>query len=185
MTKREKKDLKRKLPKFRQEEGWQREIDDAKRAILGLKKSQSVDDANVANANVARLSRKVVSSMVAKKDLERELHIVNTDLEALNQIMASILDGAEQESVKLSSGVTIYLKRTVYPTIVDKSRFFAYLKRSLSKEELFGMLSVHPSTFKSFVTELLENGHDDPPGTKVFTKVSAGCLGIGKLIGGE
>jgi len=172
------KDWKRRLPKYKgpaswfngSEKDWREKVDAAKRRLVGA--------ANPEDANVARLARKVATARREKHELEERISELNLDLAALDEVMAQVLENEEQQSVKLSDGVVVYLKRTVYPSIFDKQKSFAWMKKHLSPAELFGMLSVHPSTYKSFVTDLVERGEEPPAGTKVFIKVSAACRGM-------
>src|SRR5271157_4395029 len=178
MVTKKSKDFKKTLPAFRQEKEWQSEIDDAKREILGFGKKQKVTRTDAENANLARMARLVETATVEKKKLKRELRVVNTLLEALNQLMRDRAQGEEVESWKLASGITVYLRRDVYASITDKKLSMAYLKKTMKPAELFAMLSVHHSTYNAHVTRLLENGFEAPPGTSVFVKVSAICKGL-------
>ncbi len=165
--------FKNKLKKFQPEKKWQEKVDEAKVAILGVAD-------NPRDANVAFLARQFATRRKKRAALEDKVHALNTELEALSQLLVDRLEDEEQQAVELRGGITVSLKDDIYPMMVDRQKLFAWIKATRQVE----LLTIHPSTFKAVVKATLEGGRPLPPGAEVFFKTTATCRGL-RLNGGD
>jgi hypothetical protein len=105
-----------------------------------------------------------------KERLEEDLGDVNTELEALSQLMLSKMEDDGLQNVRLADGSTIYINDRPYCQVQSQEDFLRWI-RETQREEL---LSVHYQKMNSLVSELLIEGQPPPPGIKAFLKTSLG-----------
>src|SRR5438034_9504992 len=99
-----------KLPVFEQESSFQAKVDEWK-AIFGE---------NPEDASLSALSARYAVLRDNKNTLEDEISIINIRLEALSQMIVANMQANDQDSVRLSSGATVFLSYEVYPSVEDK-----------------------------------------------------------------
>ena len=160
------KHLRGKLETFQQPEAFQKKVDDEKREIIGA--SESVD-----------ASRSYLASLFAdhykkKKEHERAIKALNVKLTALSQLLTDKLQSEAEELVQLSSGGTVYLKDSIYPSVKDKDAFMKWVAR----EHLAAALAMPFKTLQSICIELSEKGKKIPPGISVYLKTEAQVRGV-------
>jgi hypothetical protein len=151
-----------KLPAFENESSFQEKVNEAKQFILAGADTPE-------GANVNRLARLFSERYAAKKALEEIISTHNIDLEALSQLLVDILQDDNAQKVELSSGITVFLADTPYPSIEDEKTFYTWLHKNKMDE----LLSLNHQTLKVIISETLQAGRPLPPGTKVFLKTQA------------
>lgn len=151
--------LKDKVPPFEIPPEWAAKIDEAKATYIGL--------------NTAELAREFVLHRNVKKNLENQVKLENTEMEALSQLLVSELEGTAMAKVTLLTGETIYVNSEPYATVEDKPKMMAWLKKS----KLQSLLSLNYQTMSGLVKEYLAAGKEPPPGIKVYLKTSARVRG--------
>lgn len=157
--------LKTKLPAFEEESSYQQKIDEEKKLILAYAE-------NAEDVNVAFLAARLEQAKQNKDEIEERLYGVNVQIEALSQLLITAMDNQSLEKVSLSSGATVYLNYAPYPSVEDREKLFAWIK----KQRMVKLLTVNHQTLKGLVNELLANGKSVPPGVNVFLKTSARLL---------
>ena len=160
------KHLRGKLEVFQQPEAFQKKVDDEKREIVGA--SEPVD-----------ASRSYLASLFAayykeKKEHERAIKVLNIKLTALSQLLTDKLQSEAEELVQLSTGGTVYLKDSIYPSVKDKDEFMKWVAR----ERLTSTLTMPFKTLQSICIELSMKGKKLPPGTAVYLKTEAQVRGV-------
>src|SRR5271169_6001054 len=150
------------LPAFENESSFQEKVNEAKQFILAGADTPE-------GANVNRLARLFSERYAAKEGFEEIIAEHNIQLEALSQLLVERLEESDTQKVELSSGATIYLQDTPYPSIENKEFFYKWLH----KENLDGLLTLNHQTLKGIVSERLQQGKPLPGGTKCFLKTVA------------
>lgn len=143
--------LKGKLEPFKQEPGWQGEIDLAKAKFAAFSKlelCQLVDDLGI-----------------EKDRLERELRDCNTRAEAVNQLLLDKLETDGDTKIMNAFG-TFYIEDSPYCTVEDKHVYLAWIKDN----NLEALLNVPWQSTNAQAKAKLEKGEEAPPGLKVFIK---------------
>jgi hypothetical protein len=148
--------LRGELETFPQDQSWQSRIDQQKFKYN--------------NANLGALGERYNQERERKEKLEKELGEVNTELEALSQLMLSKMEDEGMMNVKLADGSTIYINDRPYCQVHSQDLFLKWIKET-GREDL---LSVHYQRMNSLVSELLIEGQPAPPGVKAFLKSSLG-----------
>jgi len=105
-----------------------------------------------------------------KEKLEDDLGDVNTELEALSQMILSKMEEDNLSLVRLDDGSTLYINDKPYCRVDNQVKFLTWIRTS-KKEDL---LSVHYQRMNSLVSEMLLEGQEPPPGIKAFIKTSLG-----------
>lgn len=146
--------LKGKLEKFQVDPSWQEKIDEAKKEYVGL--------------DTAEMAREFGMHRRVKQNLEAQIKLENTHLEALNQLLVGDLDGSELQKITLTTGETGYIQDEPYSSIEDREALMAWTK----KKKLLKMLTWHWQTLNGMVKEFLIDGKPLPPGVKCYLKTS-------------
>jgi hypothetical protein len=157
-----------KLPKLELEPSYLEKVNASKLRLLGATSGE--------DANVNRLASLYAERKWRKDDLEAEISAINTDLEALSQLLVDRFEAEQQQSVQLNNGATVYLKDTVYPTVTNKEELMAWIK----KNKMEAVLSVHHKTLQGITSERLQDGKAAPPGVSCFLKTSAAVRRSGR-----
>ncbi len=113
-------------------------------------------------------ARKFCELRDAKDELEAQIKEINTNLEALSQLMILEMETAGETLFRLDSGDSLSIKDEPYSSVVDKDAFINYIEKSGQKD----LLTVHYMTMNSMVKERLQNGQEPPPGIKVYVRQS-------------
>lgn len=113
----------------------------------------------------AYLARLFLAQRRMKKDAEELLKDVNLRLEAIVGLLDEVFDEQGLEAVRVD-GRLVMGERKVFPTIVDPEAF----RKWCIEEGLEKKLSLHHSTARSMIEQLLDAGEDVPPGVKVYLK---------------
>jgi hypothetical protein len=146
--------LKGKLVKFEVEPEWQQKIDQLKPDMMKLK-----------NADLGELFSGLKDR---KSELEGQIRELNTQLEAISQVLIERMETDAIQNFKTSDGTTIFIKDEPYTSTSDKQALFQWI-RDTEQEDLF---SVHYQTLSAIVKERLESGEELPPGVAVYMKSS-------------
>ena len=139
------------LEPFKQEEGWQQQIDLVKKEHVGLSKLE--------------LCSELVDEDHEKKRLEEALQACNTRREALNQLILDKLEAEGDEKITNGMG-TFYISDSPYSAVRDKERYLKWIR----EQGLEALLSVPYPTTNAQVKARLEAGQPLPPGVDVFIK---------------
>ncbi len=137
-----------------QDQTWQTRINVRKSHYNGL--------------NVAKLGEEYNKVRAQKEKLKAELEQVNTEEEALQQLIISGLEESGFDKVVLTDGTSLSLQDTPFSQIQNRESFLNWIRQS-GKEHL---LTVNYQTMNSMVKELLLAGQPTPPGVKAFIKTS-------------
>lgn len=159
--------LKGKLPAFEPDKKWQDKINDVKKQIIG-----EVDDVTFANPNW--LARRYVNLRLEKQELSEQLSELNTQIEALVQMLTERFDTDGTSTLKLSDGVSLSLKDEPYPVVKDSYALRGWIESTGQT----AMLTLPTQTLKGFVKMALEQGSELPPGVEVFLKTGLSCRGL-------
>lgn len=143
---------------------YQAKVDEAKVLLLGT--------SDASGANAARLARMLVERKGEKERIESELYDINVELNALNQLLLEVMENDGQESLKLSTGETIYQTIEPYSSVEDRAKLLAWIDETGSQY----LLSVQWQTLNGAVKLMLEKGAPTPPGVKVYLKSSVRLL---------
>lgn len=154
------------LPAFEQDDrNWQHEINEQKTLFV-----RSLTEANGGVApTAAMLAEMYKAKRLEKAAHEEKEHKLNTDIEALTQL---IIDAYEEEGVdmlRLTSGGKVSTKIEPYAQVKDKQ---AYLEWLLGDPDLRRSLSLPWQTTNALVKHKLEDEEELPPGIGVFRKTS-------------
>jgi hypothetical protein len=154
------------LPALEQEDrNWQHEINEAKTLMV-----RALTDANAGVAPSASMLAEMYKGKRLEKDaLAEKEHQINTEIEALTQL---IIDAYEEEGVdllRLKSGGKVSTKVEPYAQVKDRA---AYLTWVLKDPDLRQSLSLPWQTTNSLVKHKLEDEEEMPPGIGVFRKTS-------------
>ena len=147
-----------------QDFSWQAKVDAVKLDII---KNISVSPSN--------LAKMFAKARLDKEQLEEQVSDLNTDIEALTQLLIASQEekntewgqyGAATNTLRLVSGDKIEVRREPYATVEDKdaNREWA-VKNGLER-----MLALSWQTINSLTKELLLKGESEPAGVKVFVK---------------
>lgn len=158
--------LRGKVAAFLENPAWQDKIDAFKREFLG----DNPEDANILAIAAALDLRKDM-----KKDHEKQISILNVEIEALSQFLVTAALNTGFEKTTLTNGHTVYLQDTPYPRIVERDKFMEWVK----KKKMSHLLQMHVKTLEGIVGEMLLKGEAAPPGVDVYLKTSAKIRGGG------
>lgn len=106
-----------------------------------------------------------------EKDLlKRHLSDVQTELDAVEQLMESQFEVEGTTSIRLSNGDKIRIEPGIHGKVIDHEAFRQWC---LQDEDLSKKLTLHSSTVASIIKEMLMEGLAEPPGTQavVWNKV--------------
>jgi hypothetical protein len=148
--------LKGKIAQFTQPDDWQQKIDKLKKE-LALGKKKTVELTGI--FDVARQK---------KEALQEQISEVNTELEAVQQVLLAQLEEQDITSLKDTAGNTFFVKDDPYCSIEDRGLFNAWVKET-GQEDLF---SVNYQTVSAITKDALVNAKALPPGVRVFMKSS-------------
>lgn len=152
----EKTELK-KLTKFAQPEDWQQKVDKVKADL----RKKGINDKQ-------KLARILKAARADKDAAEEDIKEANTTIEAVNQMMVSLLDEEGINSFRTQDGWQFIQKSELYVAVEDKGNFYAWVKET-GQEDLF---TINYMTAASVVKDQLEQGQSLPPGVKIFLKES-------------
>src|SRR6266705_497324 len=102
--------LRNSLPAYEQESTFQMKVEEWKKHSYGE---------NPEDANLSSLTATFTAKRQEKEILEEEISEINVSLEALSQMIVANMQANEQDSVRLSSGATVFLSYEVYPSVED------------------------------------------------------------------
>lgn len=162
------------LPRFENEPSWQARVDALKAEIL-------CGGENSEDANAQIILGMLCAAKLEKRRLEALLSDQTAQIEATCQILVAIFESDGVEKLTAASGVTASLKDEVYPSVEDREKFFAYIKKTRQTN----LLSVHHQTMKALVNEMLLAGKPAPPGIKATLKTTIGLHGLKGYDNGE
>jgi hypothetical protein len=154
--------LRGKLPKFENPPAWQEKVMVAKKVYAAL--------------DTTDLGREFASFKVSKAALEENIKLLNTELEAMSQLIVERLETGELEAIELANGIKVGIRDEPYTSIDDQKKFYAWIK----KTKQTGLLKINFQTLNAMTKEMIIAGKKNPPGTKVFMKTSAKVTGIPK-----
>jgi len=149
-----------KLPKFENPPAWQEKIGEAKGSYFGL--------------STTELGREFASFKIQKNTAEAGIKEMNTQMEALSQLIVERLEDGDLEAIELANGIKVGIKDEPYTSIEDQKKFYAWIK----KTKQTGLLKINFQTLNAMTKEMIITGKKNPPGTKVFMKTSAKVTGI-------
>lgn len=161
------KKLKSKLPRFELEPEYRTKVDAAKVALLGTTVAEG--------ANVARLARLFADRKRKKRVLEARIAALNVELEALSQLGIARQEDEETATMKLSGGLTVYVKDEPYTTVEDRTKAMRWAK---AEGHLY-LFQLQWQGLNRLVKDRLVRNLAPPPGTKVWMKSSWHVLGLG------
>jgi hypothetical protein len=144
---------------FRQPETWQASIDEVKRTFVGLDSTE--------------LARQFKIVRESKRYLEATMKNINTELEAISQLLVEELESSELQKIQLTTGETVYINSEPYASVEDKAKLAAWVK----KKKLQDLLTLNWQTLNGLTKGELEAGRVAPSGVKVFLKTSARLRG--------
>jgi len=156
------KHLRGKLPKFKNPPAWQEKVNDAKTLYVKL--------------DTTDLGREFANFKVRKSTLEANIKDINTELEALSQLIVDRLEDGELEAIELANGIKVAIKDEPYASIDDRKKFYDWIKKTKQS----GLLKINFQTLNAITKEMLIAGKKNPPGTKIFMKTSAKVTGLPK-----
>jgi len=151
--------LRGKLPVFENPPAWQEKIGQAKTNYLKL--------------NTTELGREFASFKVQKNVAEANIKEMNTQMEALSQLIVERLETGDLESIELANGIKVGIRDEPYTSIDDQKKFYDWIK----KTKQTGLLKINFQTLNAMTKEMIITGKKNPPGTKVFMKTSAKVTG--------
>jgi hypothetical protein len=143
--------MKGQLVRFTQPVEWQQKIDKQKQELQEL--------------SLKQLCEHMVATRAQKDQLNSALEDLNTELEALNQLMLEELETEGLTSIKTEQG-TFYIQDEPYASVQSKTELIAWVKET-GQEEL---LSLNYMTLSSLTKGRLEAGENPPRGVNVFLK---------------
>lgn len=147
-------DAKKKLVQFQQEPTWQEEIDLVKQQLLDLSKVE--------------LAERLRATKELKEGHEREVHQLNTILEAVNQLMVPILEEEGISSFKLPDGYTFFVNVDARVKVLDKTAYHAWIR----EKGLVEFFDIHSSRTASLAKEALMQGEELPGGLEAYYQSS-------------
>lgn len=153
--------LKGKLEPFKVDEGWQQRIDAVKGTLVGL--------------GAPDLARRFKILKDEKKSHEAEVEVINTELEALSQLLVEEMEADLLQKIQLTTGETAYIQDEPYSAVEDRDKVVAYFLKHAK-----AALTVVWQTLNAMNKERLIQGQAPLPGTKVFMKSSARLRGGSK-----
>lgn len=142
------------LDKFEVEPAYREKLDKVKKDYL----QQGLPDLVV----------RMIQWKAMKIAAEKELETANLHLEAFSELIQARMEEQQLHSFKTAHGDTIYISSTAYPSVKDREKLFAWIK----KKKMVTLLSIHHQTLKGICNDLLREGEDVPPGVKCFIKSS-------------
>jgi hypothetical protein len=154
--------LRGKLPAFENPPAWQEKVGQAKTNYFKL--------------DTIELGKEFASFKIQKNNTEATIKEMNTQLEALSQLIVERLETGELESIELANGIKVGIKDEPYTSIDDQKKFYAWIK----KTKQTGLLKINFQTLNAMTKDMIISGKKVPPGTKTFIKTSAKVTGIPK-----
>jgi hypothetical protein len=155
------------LQEKQEDQGWQAKIDLYKEAMTDLETPE--------------LARRFSIARARKRQLEEEVSLCSTEMEAMSQLLVQNLQNSETQSVHLNTGETVFVQIEVYPANVDKDQLRAWVM----VEGMLELLTVNYQTLAGLTKERLINGQEPPPGVEVFLKSKARVRGGNASENGE
>ena len=152
--------LRGKLPKFENPPAWQEKVGQAKLDYLKM--------------DTTELGREFANFKNRKNDAEARIKEMNTQIEALSQLIVERLEAGDLEAIELANGIKVGIKDEPYTSIEDQKKFYAWIK----KTKQTGLLKINFQTLNAMTKELIITGKKVPPGTKTYMKTSAKVTGI-------
>jgi hypothetical protein len=149
------------LPQYQEPQEKQEKIDEEKQSLIGL--------------GVPEIARLFVMKRKMKKGFEAEVSQIDTEMQACSQLLVEQLQDQDVQKVTLSTGETVFLETSVYPSVTDKTALRLWVIAQGMEE----ILSVHSQTLIGLTKERLNAGEEPPPGVKAYNKTKAKCLGNG------
>lgn len=113
-----------------------------------------------------------------KARLQQRIKEYNVELEAVIAILTKRMEVEGVDKYKLASGTSLSFKDDVYVSVKDKAKWDLYI----ADNELEHMLTMHASTMKSMVVDMLTRGEmpAESSGLKVFFKPGLRPWGLPK-----
>lgn len=152
--------LRGKLPAFENPPAWEEKVSEAKQNYLKL--------------DTTELGREFANFKVQKSNLEANIKSINTELEALSQLLVERLETGDLEAIELANGIKVGIRDEPYTSIDDQKKFYAWIKKTRQTN----LLKINFQTLNAMVKDMIISGKKNPPGTKVFMKTSAKVTGI-------
>lgn len=164
--------LKQTLTRFTGEPEWQERVNRKKDEI---RQKLETGDYPVNAKTIGDIYVRARQEKERLEDLEKAQNLI---IEATNQMLVDMLEAADFSSVKLNTGVSIFIKDDVYVTVKDKAIFHDWIH----KEELEDLLTVNYQTMAAMVKNKLIEGQELPPGVATYFKQTITMRG-GKYVG--
>ena len=152
--------LRGKLPAFENPPAWQEKVTKVKGNYLSL--------------DTKDLGQSFADFKSRKRILEDKIKEMNTELEALSQLIVERLETGDLQSIELANGIKVGIKDEPYASIDDQEKFYDWIK----KTKQTGLLKINFQTLNAMTKDMIISGKKNPPGTKVFIKTSAKVTGI-------
>jgi hypothetical protein len=128
------------------------------------------DKINLVKANLAddlaTLGNEYRSVRDLKDDIKEFLSDVEVEIQAYTEKIVATLEENQLKQIRLNDGTSITIKDDVYTQVVDKPKWFRFIKEN----GLISLLSVHYQTMNGLVKERFEKGENVPDGLKATIK---------------
>lgn len=155
--------LKGKLDPWKPEASYQEKVDEAKKKYAAL--------------SPVELAREFKMEDDTKDSLEVEIKLCNLELEALSQLIVSVLEGSDLQALELESGMKVSLDIKPYVSVIDTLEARTAYDKWIHSAKMRKLLTLNPRTRDGFVKELLEAGRPTPNWAKCFLKTRAKLMG--------
>jgi hypothetical protein len=151
--------MKETMVKFEQPKDWQQKIDELKHGTEG--------QPGLYSKSTLDLGEVYHNLRIEKEGLEAREKLINTEIEAISQILVGRLEDDGLTKITNKFG-TFSIKDEPYTSVQDKQAFLKWV-RETDQEEL---LTVPYATTNALAKKALEDGESLPPGVTVFMKSS-------------
>jgi hypothetical protein len=145
--------LKEKLVKFVEEPKYQQRID----AMKPLYQPKGREG----------MFKELAALKVKKEKVEEQLKDINLRVAAIDQLLVTDLEGANEAAVKTKLG-TFSLKDSPYPKVVDQRKLLEWVHDNKLDE----ILTVSYQTMAAMCKDRLQKGEDVMDGVEVYMKTS-------------
>lgn len=112
------------------------------------------------------LAREYARIRALKDEAEQAVSAANLELEAVAQLIAEVYEEKGLETQTIKGIGTIRVDPEVFSHVTDKSAYRKWAEENGYSDQF----SLHHSTTKSIVNDILLDGHEPPPGIEVYFK---------------
>lgn len=141
--------------------------EDPKRADVIRERKDELRN-SIEPATAANLAALVDTIRLKKDSIKEVLSQVQLDLDAATQLMIAKFEEDDIQSIRLNSGRSVSIEYELTAKVEDREAFRLWcIENGLERE-----LRLWPSTTDSLVKNMIVEGKKEPPGTKVFSRIS-------------